>query len=94
MERIFYKKWTAAIFVAAILVVVLLLCLLLVNLVQFQAAKDRIARFEELLKQAGETIEERQELLEYLQSDDYVREWAEKHDRINQDDITWLEKNS
>ena len=94
MERIFYKKSTAAIFVAAILLVVLLLCLLLVNLVQLQEAKERIARFEQLLKEAGDTIEERQEMLEYLQSDDYVREWAERHDRINQDDITWLEKNS
>ena len=92
MERIFYKKSTAILFIAAILVVVLLLCALLTTLVQLSAVKERIARFEELLAEAGDTIEERQRMLEYLQTDDYVRKWAEANGRLNEKDIQWLEE--
>ena len=94
MERVFYKKSTAILFIASILVVVLLLCALLTTLVQLSAVKERIARFEELLAEAGDTIEERQRMLEYLQTDDYVRKWAEANNRINEKDIQWLEEHS
>ena len=94
MERVFYKKSTAILFIASILVVVLLLCALLTTLVQLSAVKERIARFEELLAEAGDTIEERQRMLEYLQTDDYVRKWAEANGRLNEKDIQWLEEQS
>ena len=94
MERIFYKKSTAILFVSAVLVVVILACMLLVTLTQMSAVKERIAKFEQLLEEAGQTIEERQEMLEYLQTDEYVRKWAEAHNKISQDDISWLESNS
>ena len=90
MERIFYKKSTATLVIAAILILVVLICALLTTLVQMSAVKDRIANFERLLAEAGETIEERQAMLEYLQTDDYVRKWAEANGRINEEDIEWL----
>ena len=93
MERIFYKKSTAAIFVAAILVLVLLVCMLLVTLTQMSSLNARVERLQTLIDEAKEKNEVTKELLEYLQSDDYVRKWAEEHERINQDDISWLEKN-
>lgn len=92
MEKIFYKKWTAIMFVAAILILVLLVCMLLTSLAQMSATKERIATFERLLEQAEQGLIEREQMLEYLLSDDYVREWAEEHDRVKQSDITWLEE--
>ena len=89
MERIFYKKWSAALFIAAILIVVLLLCMLLVNLIQLSSAKERIATFEQLLKDVEEGKIEREKLLEFLKSDDYVRQWAEQHGKISRDEVSW-----
>lgn len=94
IERIFYKKSTATIFIAAILILVLLLCALLITLVQMSAVKDRIAKFEQLLSDAEKGIIDRQQMREYLKSDDYVRKWAEENGRINDEDILWLQENA
>ena len=94
MERIFYKKWTSILFVVAILVVVLLLCLLLTNLVQLSALNDRVETLQGLIDDARAKGEATEELLEFLKSDDYVRQWAEQQGRLDKDDIVWLKDNT
>lgn len=92
MERVFYKKSTAIMFIAAILVVVLLLCALLTTLVQMSALKERAEKLNALIAEARAQGEMTKELLEYLQTDDYVRKWAEANGRLNEKDIQWLEE--
>lgn len=92
MERVFYKKSTAILFIAAILVVVLLLCALLTTLVQMSALKERAEKLNALIAEARAQGEMTKELLEYLQTDDYVRKWAEANGRLNEKDIQWLEE--
>ena len=92
MERIFYKKWTAAIFVALILVVVLLTCMLLVLLTQMSSLNERADTFVELIKEARKDEEKQRELIEYMKTNEYVKEWAEKHNLIDGDDVTWIEE--
>ncbi|MCH5153257.1 MAG: hypothetical protein J1F68_04800 [Clostridiales bacterium] len=92
MERIFYRKSTAAIFVAAILILVLLLCMLLVTLTQMSSLNARAKEMAELIQEARNDETKLQELLEYMQTNDYVRKWAEAHERISEDDISWVEK--
>lgn len=92
MGRIFYNKKLSILFVAATLVIVLLVCMLLVNLTQLSSVKERIAEFETKMEQVEQGKMEREEMLEYLQTDDFVRKWAEDHGRINQDDILWLQE--
>ena len=92
MERIFYRKWTAAIFIAAILVVVLLLCMLLVTLTQMSSLNARAEELVNLIHEAQQDETKLQQLLEYMKSNDYVREWAEKNDRISEDDLSWVKK--
>ena len=94
MTRIFYKKWTAIMFVAALLVLVLLVCLLLTSLVQMSALKDRIATFERLYEAAQTEAGDREEYLRYLQSDAYVRWWAEQQGRLKDEDLIWLKEHS
>ena len=94
MERIFYKKPTAIIFIAAILILVVLICVLLTTLVQMSALKERVDKLNELIAEAREQGRITDELREYLKSDDYVRKWAEDHGRINDDDIQWLNSNA
>lgn len=93
MERIFYNKKISILFVAAMLVLVILACMLLVNLTQWASVRHRIEAFEVMLEQAQNDVETRQKMLEYLQTDDYVREWAEKNGKLSEDDILWLESN-
>ena len=90
MERLFYKKWTSAIFVAAILILVLLLCMLLVTLTQMSSLKTRADALVELIERAKQGEEEAQRRLDEMGSDDYVIRWAVEHGRINEDDISWI----
>ena len=92
MERIFYRKSTAAIFVLAILILVLLLCMLLVTLMQLSSLNARAEKLQTLIDEAKEKQEITQELLDYMQSNEYVKDWAKKHDRIDKEDISWVEK--
>ena len=90
MERIFYKKTTSILFVTAILVVLILACILLVFLTQLSALNARVDALNEKIQQARQDEISKQELLDYMQSNDYVRKWAEANGRISQDDIKWI----
>ena len=90
MSRIFYRKSTSIAFVAAMLILVLLVCMLLVTLMQMSSLKQRAEKLNEMIAAARQDEQKLQELIDYLKTDDYVREWAENHNRINSDDITWL----
>ena len=91
MERIFYKKTTAVIFIAAILIVVLLLCMLLVLLTQMSSLNRRADELNELIQSAKTNEEDLKKLLELWQQEEYVRKWAEDHNKIKDGDITWVE---
>ena len=72
------------------LILVLLVCMLLVTLMQMSSLKQRAEKLNEMIAAARQDEQKLQELIDYLKTDDYVREWAENHNRINSDDITWL----
>lgn len=91
MEQIFHKKSTAILFVTAILVVVILACILLVFLTQLSALHARVDEMQAKIDDYNQQKITKEELLEYMQSNDYVRKWAEANGRISQDDIKWVE---
>ena len=92
MEKIFYKKSTAAIFVAAVMIVLLLLCMLLVTLTQLSSLNARAEELARLIYQAQADEAELEKLREFMQSNDYVKEWALQHGLIDREDIVWVEK--
>ena len=94
MERIFYKKSTATIFVAAILILVLLLCALLITLVQMSALDTRLKQLRTLLDAAMLDEQNMQAFLEYKSKNEYIIKWAEEHGYLKEDDIKWLEENA
>ena len=93
MGRIFHKKGTSILFCAAILVLILLVCMLLVTLTQWSSLNSKMEHLQTLIDNVQQGNAELQELKDYLQTDEYVRKWAEEHGRLSQDDISWLEKN-
>ena len=75
------------------LILVLLVCMLLVTLMQMNSLKQRAEKLNEMIEAVRKEEMDLQELIDYLKTDDYVREWAEDHNRISGDDITWLNEN-
>ncbi len=92
MTKLFYKKSTSILVIAAILVLVLLALILLVTLMQMSSLSQRAEKLAELIAKAQEDEANLQELIDYLETDDYVRKWAEENNRIKGDDIIWLEE--
>ena len=90
MERIFYKKSTAAIFVAAILVLVLLLCMLLVTLTQMSSLKARAVALADKIKEADSDKTDLEALLKEMEENEWVIRWAEDHGLISEKDVTWV----
>ena len=90
MELIFHRKLTSILFVTAILVLLILACMLLVSLTQLSALNGRVNELNEKIQQAKDEQITKEELLEYMDSNEYVKKWAEDHNRISQDDIAWV----
>ena len=93
MSKIFYRKSTSIAFMAAMLILVLLVCMLLVELTQLADFNHRTEKLNKLIADVQAHKAELEELVEFLKTDTYVRQWAEEHGRINGDDITWLNTN-
>lgn len=86
MEKLFYKKWTSVMAIAAVLVIVLLLCMLLTFLAQQSAFEQRIQMIETLKQQAEKDAETQKSIIEYKKTDAYIIEWAISQGLVSQDD--------
>lgn len=93
MERIFYNKKTSILFVTAMLVLILLVCMLLVTLTQMVSMTQRVEQLNALIAAAKEDVSKKEELLKYMETDEYVINWAIQHDRLSDDDISWIKEN-
>ena len=82
MMQIFHKKSTAILFVTAITVVLILACILLVFLTQLSALHARVEEMQAKIEDYNQQKITKEELLEYMQSNDYVRKWAEANGRM------------
>ena len=86
MEKIFYKKGTSILVIAAILVIVLLLCMLLTFLAQKASFDQRIEYINRLKSQAEFDIETQKKKIEYKQTDAYIIEWAISQGLVSEND--------
>ena len=93
MQLIFHRKTTSILFVTSILVVLILVCMLLVSLTQLSSLNAQAEALHEWIQQAQNDVDAKNELLEYMQSNDYVRKWAEANGRISDEDVQWLDSN-
>ncbi len=91
MEQLFYRKSTAILTVAAILVLILLLCALLTFLTQYTSMAANAKQLEELANQVESGNKDKQELIDYMNSNEYVRQWAEANNLIPADTIKYIQ---
>lgn len=89
MEKLFYKKWTSVMAIAAVLVIVLLLCMLLTFLAQQSAFDQRRQMIETLKQQAQKDVETQKSVIEYKKTDEYVIKWAISQGLVNKDDYVF-----
>ena len=86
MEKIFYKKGTSILVIAAILVIVLLLCMLLTFLAQQAAFDKKVEYVNKLISQAQQDAESQKKIIEYKQTDAYIIEWAISQGLVSEND--------
>ena len=91
MERLFYKKSTAILIVAMAIVLVFLLCMLLVTLTQYSSCLALQNNLEKMIEQAKTDEAAKQQLIEYKNSDEFVKEWAIKKGFLPKDTINYIE---
>ena len=91
MVQLFHKKSTAILTVAAILVLVLLLCALLTTLSQMTALHARVEKLQKLVANAQNSNEDKQALLDFIATDEYVVKWAEDQGLIKKSDISYID---
>lgn len=91
MERLFYKKSTAILIVAMAIVLVFLLCMLLVTLTQYSSCVALQNNLEKMIEQAKTDEAAKQQLIEYKNSDEFVKEWAIKKGFLPKDTINYIE---
>lgn len=88
--RLFYKKSTSVLIVAAIIVLIFLICMLLVTLTQLASLNEKVERINALYEQAQSDESAKQELLAYRETDKYVIDWAVKMGLIPEGVINFI----
>lgn len=90
MMRVFRNKKISILIVAAAIVVLLLVCMLLITLSQLSSLNQNAAHLQAQIKEQCDKEIELNELLQFMQTDEYVRRWAENNGRMDKDDILWI----
>lgn len=90
MIRIFRSKKLSILIVAAAVLALLLICMLLITLSQITSLNQSAERLQaQIIEQSGKQVE-LNELLQFMQTDEYVKRWAENNGRMDKNDILWI----
>lgn len=90
MSHMFRNKKISILLVALTLIVLILLCMLLTTLTQWSSLNQRAEKLQSLIDESKRQGEATQELIDFMQTDEYVKRWAENNGRISKDDILWI----
>ncbi len=82
------RKLTYALLILAVLLVLLVLILLTV-LAQMSSINSELERLQQLIDNANADADATAELVEYMQSNEYICQWAEENGMILPDDLDW-----
>ena len=90
MNKIFQNKRTAFLIVCLTLVLVLLVCVLVTMLMQYSALTARAETLSALIDKAMQDTADADKLWQYMQTDEYVYEWARNNGKLTEDQINWV----
>lgn len=90
MIRTFRNKKLSVLIVAAIALLLVLVCMLLITLAQMSSLDQNAKWLQAEIEAKCQQKVDLEALKEYMQSDEYVKLWAENNDRMSQNDILWI----
>lgn len=90
MLRMFRNKKLSILAVAAIALLLVLVCMLLITLCQISSLNQSAQRIQAEIKKECDKEVELNELLHFMQTDEYVKLWAENNGRMDKNDILWI----
>lgn len=82
------RKLTYGLLVLAVMLVLLTL-ILLTTLAQMASINSEVARLQQLIDNADSSSEATAELQQYMQSNEYICQWAESQGMILPDEFDW-----
>ena len=92
MDRLFLKKSTSILTVVALLIVLVMLFTLLTLLTQKASLSNRAEKLKTLIEQSKTDNEAKQQLIDFMQTDEYVKNWALSNGLINSDDVSYIQQ--
>ncbi len=92
MDRLFLKKSTSILTVVALLIVIVMLFSLLTLLTQKASLSTRAEKLKTLIEQSKSDNEAKQQLIDFMQTDEYVKNWALNNGLINSDDVSYIQQ--
>lgn len=90
MMHMFRNKKISVLIVAAIVLALLLICMLLITLSQKSSIEQSAKRLQAQIEEQCSQQVELNELLQFMQTEEYVKRWAESNGRMDKDDILWI----
>lgn len=90
MIRLFRSKKISILLVTAVVVVLLLVCMLLVTLSQMTSLNQSAVRLQAKIAEELDKQVELKDLIQFMQTEEYVKRWAENNGRMDKDDILWI----
>lgn len=92
MPYVFRNKKISILIIAAVVLVLILVCMLLIFLSQMSSFNRNAEKLQAQIAEATNQEVELNELLQFMQTDEYVKLWAENNGRMSRDDILWIAK--
>lgn len=93
MLYIFRNKAKSIVIVAAIVVALLLICMLLITLSQMSSLNQSAQKLQAQIAEQCDKQIELNKLLQFMQTDEYVKLWAENNGKMSGEDILWIVEN-
>lgn len=90
MSYVFRNKKISILIVAAIVLALILVCMLLTTLCQMSSLKQSAENLKAQIAEVTQQEVELNDLIQFMQTEEYVRWWAENSERMSKDDILWI----
>lgn len=93
MLHIFRNKPRSIVIVAAVVVALLLICMLLITLSQMSSLNQSAQKLQAQIAEQCNKQVKLEELKQFMQTDEYVKRWAENNGKMSGEDILWIVEN-
>lgn len=92
MRKIFTNKTLGFVIIALSVIVLLLLFILFTQLAQMASFNAKIDQLKQLIVKTDGEVQQTNELIDYLQSNEYITQWAIEKGLLPEGADSWIKK--